>query len=81
MVEHAALSKLSNQCGQSFELEDLFTKPEHVAWLEHLGSMRLWHWQSLVISSENAGAKILLRTLELMNHASKWYTTLAYVCD
>ena len=75
------LSKLSNQYGQSFELEDLFTKPEHVAWLEHLGSMRLWHWQSSVFSSESAGAKILLRNLEIKNYASKWYTMLAYVCD
>ena len=74
------LSKLSNQCGQSFELEDLFTKPEHVAWLEHLGSMRLWR-QSSVFSSESAGAKMLLKNLEITNHASKWYAMLAYVCD
>ena len=37
------LFKLSDQCGQTFELEDLITKPEHVALLEQLGSMSLWH--------------------------------------
>ena len=31
-------------------------KPEHVAWLEHIGNMRLW---PSVFFSESVGAKIL----------------------